>query len=72
MVLAHNNPFNESVLGGLGALWSDEDELKALLVQRPSAAIRNEQSVISKERIREHFNWPRIAQEYLEAFQAMQ
>jgi len=46
--------------------------LKALLVQRPSAAIRNEQSVISKERIREHFNWPRIVQEYLEAFQAMQ
>jgi len=72
MVLAHDNPFNASVLGGLGALWEDEEALKQLLVQRPSDAIRSEQAAISKQRIQTHFNWPLIADQYLAAFAEIQ
>ena len=72
MVLAHNNPFNASVLGGLGALWSDEDELKELLKQRPSAEVRAEQAEISKARVKDYFNWSQIANQYLEAMAGLQ
>ncbi len=68
MVLAHDNPFNASVLGGLGALWKDEEALALLLTQRPSHAIRNEQSRLSRERISAHFNWEDVAESYLLAF----
>ena len=67
MILAHDNPYNASVLGGLGAMWSNEEDLKELLVKRPSAAVRAEQAEISKARVREYFNWSRIAEQYLEA-----
>lgn len=72
MVLAHNNPFNASVLGGLGALWSDEDELQELLKQRPSAEVRAEQAEISKGRVKDYFNWSQIANQYLEAMSGLQ
>ena len=67
MILAHDNPFNASVLGGLGALWSDEEGLTELLAQRPTAAVRAEQAEISKARVKDYFNWSRIAEQYLEA-----
>ena len=67
MILAHDYPFNASVLGGLGALWSDEEGLTELLAQRPTAAVRAEQAEISKARVKDYFNWSRIAEQYLEA-----
>jgi glycosyltransferase involved in cell wall biosynthesis len=67
MVLAHKNAFNDSVLGGLGALWQDEKELTELLVQRPSAEVRAQQRALSQERIAQHFNWEGIASAYLGA-----
>jgi len=72
MVLAHENPFNASVLGGLGALWKDEEALALLLTQRPSNAIREEQSRLSRERISAHFNWEHVASSYLHAFTTAQ
>lgn len=72
MVLAHENPFNASVLGGLGALWEDEDALKRLLVKRSSDTLRAEQAALSRDRIESHFNWPLIADQYLEAFALIQ
>jgi hypothetical protein len=71
MVLAHNNPFNASVLGGLGGLWKDQEELARLIVQRPSANVRAEQSKIAKARVSEYFNWTLIAQQYLEAMEVI-
>ncbi len=67
-VLAHSNPFNASVLGGLGGLWSGEEELAAMLQNLPNKQVKEEQGKLAQERIKEHFNWPKIAQQYLEAF----
>ena len=71
MVLAHENPFNASVLGGLGALWKDEEALALLLTQRPASEIRSEQARLSRERIQEHFNWEDVAKNYLLAFNSI-
>ena len=71
MVLAHENPFNASVLGGLGALWKDEDALTRLLTQRPSEEIRSEQARLSRERIKAHFNWEDVAKKYLHSFSSL-
>ena len=71
MVLAHENPFNASVLGGLGALWKDEEALTRLLTQRPSDEIRSEQARLSRERIKTHFNWEDVAENYLKSFASL-
>lgn len=71
MILAHENPFNASVLGGLGALWKDEDALTRLLTQRPSEEIRSEQARLSRERIKAHFNWEDVAKKYLHSFSSL-
>jgi len=71
MVLAHENPFNASVLGGLGALWKDEEALTRLLTQRPSDEIRLEQARLSRERIKTHFNWEDVAENYLQSFASL-
>jgi hypothetical protein len=71
MVLAHENPFNASVLGGLGALWKDEEVLTRLLTQRPSMEIRSEQVRLSRERIKTHFNWEDVAKNYLKSFASL-
>jgi glycosyltransferase involved in cell wall biosynthesis len=68
-VLAHSNPFNASVLGGLGGLWHNSAELVQMLKRRPTAQLRREQAAIARERMKKHFNWPLIAGQYLEAFQ---
>lgn len=70
-VLAHSNPFNASVLGGLGGLWSSEEELTAMLQNLPNKEVQIEQGSLAQARIEAHFNWPKIAQEYLKAFEGI-
>ncbi len=65
MVLAHENPFNASVLGGLGALWKDEEALARLLTTT-SVSCRSGQSKhvpsISRAHFKAHFNWEHVAE----------
>mgnify|MGYP001945134016 CR=1 FL=1 len=68
-VLAHGNRFNASVLGGLGGLWTSSEELAAMLRSRPDAEVVTEQRRLARERMSAHFNWPSIADQYLEIFQ---
>ena len=70
-VLAHSNPFNASVLGGLGGLWNSEEELTAMLQNLPNKEVQMEQGSLAQARIEAHFNWPKIAQEYLKAFEGI-
>ena len=70
-VLAHSNPFNASVLGGLGGLWESEEELTAMLQNLPNKEVQIEQGALAQARIEAHFNWPKIAQEYLAAFEGI-
>tara|TARA_B100000497_G_scaffold114750_2_gene137597 strand:- start:6590 stop:7666 length:1077 start_codon:yes stop_codon:yes gene_type:complete len=67
-VLAHNNPFNASTLGGLGALWSNHNELSEILKNLPGQEIKSTQRELSRNRIREYFDWESIANQYLDAF----
>ena len=67
-ILAHNNPFNASTLGGLGALWSDHNELSDLLRNLPNQEFKSKQRELSRNRIRASFNWEDIATQYLDAF----
>lgn len=68
-VLAHNNPFNNSVLGGLGGRWKDANDLKELMTRLPNASLKSVQKELAQERIREFFQWEKVADAYLEAFQ---
>jgi glycosyltransferase involved in cell wall biosynthesis len=70
-ILAHNNPFNASTLGGLGALWSDPNELSDLLRNLPNQEIKLKQRELSRNRIRESFNWETVASQYLDAFKTI-
>lgn len=67
-VLAHGNRFNGSVLGGLGGLWLQSDQLSELLQQRPSKEILAQQQELAWERMKNHFQWKDIAAEYIVAF----
>ena len=67
-VLAHGNPFNGSVLGGLGGLWVQSDQLSELLQQRPGKEILAQQQELAWERMKTHFQWKDIAAEYIDAF----
>ncbi|HEY3768794.1 MAG TPA: glycosyltransferase [Candidatus Angelobacter sp.] len=68
-ILAHDNPFNDEVLGGYGVLFRDADELAAKITQletHPEMAQGYRQR--APERIRDVYNWERITSQYEELF----
>lgn len=71
-VLAHGNAFNGSVLGGLGGLWLQSDQLSAQLQQRPSKETLAQQQELARERMKTHFQWMDIAAQYIDAFQELE
>jgi len=70
-VLAHGNPFNASVLGGLGGLWLSSEELATQLRLTPKPDIAQKQYEIAQARMAEHFTWTQIAEQYLKAFESL-
>ncbi len=68
-VLAHNNPFNASVLEGLGGLWTTVQELEGLLGGQVERGMRQEQARAAKEHMRLHYRWESVASAYLAAFE---
>ena len=71
-ILAHNNPFNASVLGGLGGLWSTAEELTSMLNNLPNNDVRAAQKELAQSRIKEHFNWEGVAKAYINTFEGLQ
>lgn len=69
-VLAHRNPFNASVLNGLGGLWSSASELAALLQERIDLGMRQQKSEEAKAQVRAHYRWDDVAKAYLHSFGA--
>ena len=67
-VLAHGNRFNASVLGGLGGLWTNAQELADMLRSNPNEAMFSEQQKLARERMSAFFDWSSIANQYLEIF----
>lgn len=70
-VLAHGNPFNASVLGGLGGLWNSEEELTTQLGLSPKKELAKKQGEMAQQRMKEHFRWEQIAEQYIQAFERM-
>jgi glycosyltransferase involved in cell wall biosynthesis len=68
-ILAHDNPFNDEVLGGYGVLFKDADALAEKITQleaHPEMAESYRQR--APERIRTFYNWDRIVDQYEELF----
>ena len=59
-VLAHSNPFNASVLGGLGGLWNSEEELTAMLQNLPSKEVQMEQGSLAQARLKRTSIGPKL------------
>ncbi len=69
-VIAHDNPFTREVLGALGRYFSDADGVAARLAEldRDPAAETLGAAMIA--RVREHYDWERITEQYLHAWLA--
>lgn len=69
MICAHLNNFNQSVLLENASYFSSSDDIKDLLGIDYSDSMATERKNNNMERIRAAYNWPFIAQEYLDLFQ---
>ena len=69
LVLAHRNDFNSDVLGGHGFLWSNETELKDLIVK--DLLRSNDDVLFQIDYCKRRFDWSKIAQQHLFVFETM-
>lgn len=71
VVLAHDNPFNRETLAGSALFWKDERELVERFRESehlpPKVRARFSERCVA--RVREHYDWERIADAYAAAFQ---
>lgn len=66
-ILAYDNPFNRYVLEDGGLYFKDSDTLSSLICEF-ALAQRNEPIQKNRDRIRQEYNWEKIADEYQNAF----
>jgi glycosyltransferase involved in cell wall biosynthesis len=69
-ILAHDNPFNRYVLEDGGLYFKDAQELSAL-INRHAVTDRNKPIQKNRDRVKTEYNWEKIADEYLDAFQTV-
>jgi glycosyltransferase involved in cell wall biosynthesis len=69
MICAHLNNFNRSVLLDNASYFSNSDDIKELLSNNYYDSLAVERKNNNLERIRNFYNWPFIAQEYLDLFE---
>ena len=65
-VLAHDNPFNREVLGGVDVYWRDVAELvdRILGWSAESDRARRDIAEANRERVRTHYSWDRLSDDY--------
>lgn len=73
VVLAHDNPFNRETLAGSALFWQDESELVERFRESenlpPKVRARFSERCVA--RVREHYDWERIADAYAAAFREL-
>jgi glycosyltransferase involved in cell wall biosynthesis len=69
MICAHLNNFNQSVLLDNVSYFSNANDIKEILTNDYSDSLAAERKINNMERIRNFYNWPFIAQEYIHLFQ---
>jgi len=68
MICAHLNNFNQSVLLNNASYFSNANDIKEILTNDYSDSLAAERKINNMERIRNFYNWPFIAQEYIHLF----
>lgn len=71
-VMAHNNPFNRSVLEDWGLFWKTTAELTFLMTRRIDMSDRKKATEMVHRRATEIFQWPDIAEQYDALFQRLE
>jgi glycosyltransferase involved in cell wall biosynthesis len=69
-IFAYDNPFNRYVLEGGGLYFKTSNELSSL-IRRFDPKDRSGPVEKNRERIKVEYNWDKIANEYLAAFNAV-
>jgi len=67
LIAAHDNVFNQTVLGEDAFYFTDAGEVQALIEQSPCKKIKQSFVEKNREKIRQHYNWETIVNSY-EAF----
>lgn len=67
-VLAHDNTFNRSTLGGHGEFWSNTGDLAKLLASPVDKEGHKKTTEEALKKIQEHHQWSSIASQYLDLF----
>jgi glycosyltransferase involved in cell wall biosynthesis len=71
VVIAHDNPFNREVLGAAGLFFDSSEALATQIMTVESGEVDfHELRKAASDRIREHYLWDQIADQYLETLQA--
>ena len=63
-VAAHNNPFNQAVLGADAFYFRSADEVAAILEQWPSTEGGDDWKKNNLKKIEHHYNWPAVIEQY--------
>jgi glycosyltransferase involved in cell wall biosynthesis len=63
-ILAHNNPFNRSVLEDWGTYWTQVEELSFLLQRRIDTIDRQTASTMVQRRAALIYTWEGVAKQY--------
>lgn len=67
-IIAHDNPFNREVLGALGRYFTAAADVTAKLAELQQIAPDETLGARMIASVREHYDWNRITQRYLDAF----
>jgi len=66
-IIAHNNPFNQAILGRESLYFNREKDLSAMIGEEP-ASFPASWKTINLEKIKEEFNWETVTLSYVHLF----
>lgn len=68
LILSHDNPFNQEILGRDAAYFSSAADIASLLEYLPEQKIAHEWALANVEKIRSRYNWYRVVECYRHLF----
>ena len=63
-IAAHENEFNNSILGDDGYYFSNPEEVKKIIIQPQVTSIATQYKTLNLEKIKNTYNWTKIINEY--------
>ncbi len=72
LIAAHDNGFNRFVLGDDGWFFQSSEEISEMILKKEEIFLESQKSLNENIRmIESHYNWEKIAEEYLQLFESM-